>query len=248
MPAYGDMNPALSGLIKSQYIKIDTGVAQEAMTAGLPVFSYPGSDNKIWKLKADVSRLVFSVDLSASNSTVTTVNGVNTAGIVFATSHLNTMNLIVNAIKGLAGVEAVLDNTDATNRTILIRTKGVTSTASAVVSGGTAVTVTPTNGLNGQVFRGVTALQHLVPSTTGGSGTFVQYDAVPVARGGEIWADAVVGLLANARALVNTTTGTFGPTGIDVGVRCDIARNSDGIAAVTIDDSGIFPTTFADRF
>lgn len=246
MTAYNDMNPGVAGLIQSRAPKVSTGIAQESMTAGLPVFSYTGSGDKVWKLKADVSSLLLSADLSASNSTVITVNGVASAAVVYATSHTATMDAIVNAVKAIPGVEAVRDSSNA--RTILIRTKGLTATASGVVSGGSAVTVTPTNGLFGQVFRGILALEHVVPTTQGGSATFVQYDAVPVAASCEMWVQAAAGVDSNEKAYVDAATGAFAASGQDVGVRCKISRNSNGVALVAVDDSGILPLTYADRF
>lgn len=246
MTAYNDMNPGVAGLIQSRAPKVASGIAQESMTAGLPVFGYTGSGERVWKLKADVSSLLLSADLSASNSTVITVNGVASAAVVYATSHTATMDAIVNAVKAIPGVEAVRDS--GNTRTILIRTKGLTATASGVVSGGSAVTVTPTNGLFGQVFKGILALEHVVPATLGGSATFVQYDAVPVVTAADIWAQAAAGVDSNDKAFVDVSTGAFAASGQDVGVRCKISRNSDGVALVAVDDSGLLPLTYADRF
>lgn len=247
MSAYGDLNPAVAGLIQSRAPKVASGIAQESMTPGLPVFGYAGSGEKVWKLKADVSSILFSADLSASNSTVITVNGVASAAVVYATSHTATMDAIVNAIKALAGVEAVRDSSNA--RTILIRTKGATATASGTVTGGSAVTVTPTNGLFGQVFKGVLSSgSAMVPSTTGGSGSYAQYEAVPVVTAADIWVQAATGVDSNEKAYVDASTGAFAASGQDVGARCKISRNSDGVALVAIDDSGLAPLTYADRF
>lgn len=247
MSAYGDLNPAVAGLIQSRAPKVASGIAQESMTPGLPVFGYTGSGEKVWKLKADVSSILFSADLSASNSTVITVNGVASAAVVYATSHTATMDAIVNAIKALAGVEAVRDSSNA--RTILIRTKGATATASGTVTGGSAVTVTPTNGLFGQVFKGVLSSgSAMVPSTTGGSGSYAQYEAVPVVTAADIWVQAAAGVDSNEKAYVDVSTGAFAASGQDVGARCKISRNSDGVALVAIDDSGLAPLTYADRF
>lgn len=247
MGAYSDMNPGVAGLIRTQYPKIDTGIVQETMTPGTPVFGYTGSDKKIWKLKADVSKLVFSVDLSASNSTVVTVNSVAAAAVVYATSHAATMTAIINAIKALAGVEAVLDSTDSNGRTILIRTKGTTATASGAVTGGSAVTVTPTNGLFGQKFLGVLAKGDCVPSSVGGSGSFVQYGAAPVVYDADIWAQAGSGVDSMEKAFVSSSTGVFDASGQDVGATCIVSRNSDGIAVVRVPSAPV-SLTYADRF
>lgn len=247
MSAYADMNPGVAGLIVTQYPKIDTGIVQEAMTPGMPVFGYTGSDNKVWKLKADVSKLVFSGDLGTSNSTVITVNGVASAAVVYATSHAATIAAVVNAIKSLTGVEAVLDSDDTNSRTILVRTKGATSTASGAVTGGSAVTVTPTNGFYGQVFRGILANQKLVPTTVGGSASFAQYDAAPVVYDADIWAQAASGVDSNEKAFVSVSTSVFATSGVDVGVRTVVSRNSDGVGVVRVPSAPV-ATTYADRF
>lgn len=247
MGAYADMNPGVAGLIMTQYPKIDTGIVQETMTPGTPVFGYTGSDKKIWKLKADVSKLVFSGDLGASNSTIITVNGVASAAVGYGTSHAATIAAIVNAAKALTGVEAVLDSTDTNSRTILVRTKGATSVATGAVTGGSAVTVASTDGLFGQKFLGILAKGDQVPTTQGGSGNFVQYDAAPVVYDAEIWAQAAAGLDSMEKAYVSSSTGVFASSGQDVGVSCIVSRNSDGVAVVRV-PSAPYPLTYADRF
>lgn len=247
MSEYGDMNPGAAGQIITQYPKIDTGIVQETMTPGMPAFGYTGSDKKIWKLKADVSKLVFSADLSASNSTVVTVNSVAASAVVYATSHAATIAAVVNAIKALAGVEAVLDSTDVNSRTILIRTKGLTITASGAVTGGSAVTVTPTNGLFGQKFLGILAKGDQVPLTQGGAGNFVQYYPAPVVYDADIWAQAASGVDSMEKAYVDVATGVFASSGQDVGVSCIVSRNSDGVAVVRSPSAPV-SLTYADRF
>lgn len=247
MGAYSDMNPGVAGLIMTQYPKIDSGIVQESMTPGTPVFGYTGSDKKVWKLKADVSKLVFSGDLGASNSTVITVNGVAAAAVVYGTSHAATMTAIINAIKALTGVEAVLDSTDSNGRTILVRTKGLTITASGAVTGGSAVTVAATNGLFGQKFLGILAKGDCVPTTQGGSGAFAQYDAAPVVYGAEIWAQAGAGVDSMEKAYVSSSTGVFDASGQDVGVSCIVSRNTDGVAVVRVPSAPV-SLTYADRF
>ena len=256
MAAYNDMDKGVAGLIVGMYPKTDTGIVQESMTAGTPVFGYANSDNKVWKLKADVSKLVLSADLSASNSTVITVNSVASGAVVYATSHAATVAAVVNAIKAIPvsasnpyGVEAVLDTTDATSRTILIRTKGATITASGAVTGGSGVTVTPTNGLFGQVFKGVVSKHDAVPTTTGGSASFVQYDAVSLAYDTDIWAQAGAGVDSNEKAYVSVSTGLFSATitDQDVSARCVVSRDSTGVALIRIPTNPV-ALGYADRF
>ncbi len=253
MSAYGDMNQGVAGLVQGTLgltPKTKTGCVQETMTAGTPVFGYPNSGDKVWKLKADVSKLVLGSDLSASNSTVITVNGVATTAVVYATSHAATIAAVVDAIKALAGVEAVLDTTDVNSRTILIRTKGATATASGAVTGGSAVTITPTNGLFGQVFQGVIALGHTVPTTLGGSASYVAGDSACVAYATEIWAQAGAGVDSNEKAFVSVSTGVFSATTTDqdVGVRVKVSRDAaSGVALVYLPSMPV-ALTYADRF
>jgi len=251
MGAYNDMAPGVAGLLVSSEKEVDTGIAQEAMTPGVPVFSYNGQGNKVWKYKSDVTKLVFSGDLGASNSTVITINGTAATAVVYATSHAATMAAILVQIKAvtIGGylVDAVLDTADTNNRTILVRTKGVACVASGAVTGGSAVTITATTGLVGSVFRGIVALQHGVPTTIGGSASFAQYDAIPVAYSTDIWAQAGSGS-ANAKAYIDTTTGLFtGTAGLDAGCRFLGDRNSDGVALVRTPEQ-IQPLTYGDRF
>jgi hypothetical protein len=253
MAAYGDMNPGVAGLLQGTLgltPKTDTGIVQEAIVAGTPVFGYPNSGNKVWKLKADVSKILFSADLGASNSTVVTVNGVASAAVVYATSHAATMTAIINAIKAIAGVEAVLDSTEGTGRTIIIRTKGATSTVAGAVTGGSAVTVTPTNGLFGQVFKGVIALGHMVPTSVGGTATFAQYDPCALAYGTDIWGIAGAGVDSNEKAYVSVSTGVFSATTTDqdVGCRAVISRDAaSGTALIRVPATPV-ALTYADRF
>lgn len=247
MTAYNDMSPGVAGLIVTQHPKIDTGIAQESMTPGTPVFGYTGSGNKVWKLKADVSKLVFSGDLGASNSTVITVNSVAAASVTYGTSHAATMTAIIAAVNALTGVECVLDTTDSNSRTLLIRTKGATATASGAVTGGSAVTITPTNGLFGQKFRGILALGHTVPTSVGGSGSFVQYDPVPVVYDADIWAQAASGVDSQEKAYVSSSTGVLATSGQDAGIVCIDSRNSDGVAVVRVPSAPV-SLTYADRF
>ena len=70
MSAYGDLNPGVAGLIVTQYPKIDSGIVQEAMTPGTPVFGYANFGNKVWKLKADVSMTQLSEELATTENRI----------------------------------------------------------------------------------------------------------------------------------------------------------------------------------
>ena len=150
MGAYGFPDTALLGLVQSNHEEVESIPAGTAtIKPGDLVFTYQG-ENLAYPYFADVTKLVFSGDIGASNSTVVTVNGVAAPAVVYGTSHLATITAIVAGLQGLAvtgtTVKAVLDSSDSNNRTILVLTKGATSVASAVVTGGSAVTVAATTG------------------------------------------------------------------------------------------------------
>ena len=252
MGAYGFPDSALLGLVQSNeedLAGIPAGVS--TLKPGDLVFSYKG-DNVAWPYFADVTKLALDGDLSASNSTVITVNGTATSAVVYATSHAATMTAIINAINGLTitgvtAVKAVLDSSDANGRTILVLTKGATCTASGAVTGGTARTVTATTGLVGSLFRGVVKYATRVPTTVGGSGTIALGEEVPTLRICDVYAASASGLVRGAQAFV-TTAGVFGTTGTDVGVRAVEDYDSTGPATKVRLPSLPAPMQYGDRF
>lgn len=247
MGAYGFPDSALLGLVQSNeedLAGIPAGVS--TLKPGDLVFSYKG-DNVAWPYFADVTKLALDGDLSASNSTVITVNGTATSAVVYATSHAATMTAIINAINGLAitgvaAVKAVLDSSDTNGRTILVLTKGATCTASGAVTGGSARTVTATTGLVGSLFRGVVKYATRVPTTVGGSG-----EDVPTLRMCDVYAASASGLVRGAQAFV-TTAGVFGTGGTDVGVRAVEDYDSTGPATKVRLPSLPAPMQYGDRF
>lgn len=252
MGAYGFPDSALLGLVQSNeedVAGIPAGVS--TLKPGDLVFSYKG-DNVAYPFYADVTKLALDGDLSASNSTVITVNGTAASAVVYATSHAATMTAIINAINGLtisgvAAVKAVLDSSDSNGRTILVLTKGATCTASGAVTGGTARTVTATTGLVGSMFRGVVKYASNVPNTVGGTGTIAIGQEVPVLRLCDVYAASASGLVRNAQALI-TSAGVFGTTGTDVGVRAVEAYDSTGPATKVRLPILPAPMQYGDRF
>ena len=255
---YGVFQEGLAGQIASNDNTFDTYRVSEAFTAGYPLFSY--KDNAVitgarraYVYHMDTAKIVLSTALITANSVIVTVNGVASAAVVYATSAVATMNAILTAIKAIPvstanpnGVEAILDSTDTNNLTVLIRTQGVGNTSSwATTLGGSQPTNTVTYA-SGQVFIGIACLQPLVPTTIGGTGGYVVGDTVSVCVDGEIWAEAVTASYGQGKALIDASTGKFGPTGEDSGVRF---RDSvvSGLAKVRI-TSTPFAMTYGDRF
>jgi hypothetical protein len=251
MAAYGFPDSALLGLVQSNeedVASIPAGTS--TLKPGDLVFSYRG-DNVAYPYFADVTKLVLDGDLSASNSTVITVNGIAATAVVYATSHAATMTAIINGITGLAvagtTVKAVLDSSDANGRTILVLTKGATCVASGAVTGGSARTVTATTGLSGSMFRGVVKYATRVPTTIGGQGVILTGLDVPVVRMADIYAASASGLVKSAIAYI-TTAGVFGTSGTDVGVRAVDDYDSTGPATKVRLPILPAPMAYGDRF
>lgn len=237
MPAYGTQDPAFAGLKIGFDNNTETLLAAEAIAFGVPLFGYVGDAVKAYNYALDVNKLVFSADLITSNKVNGSVNGVAYAEVTFASTHAATMTALINAMKAISGVEAVLDSTDTNGRTILVRTKGADCTVTATVTAGsTQATATITTG-NGQVFVGIAQHTQKTP------GSYEIQDAVNVLAVGQVWAKASAAT-ANGIAYV-TTAGIFGSSGIDVGCVFRSALSTD-IAIVEVRDRNAL--TYAARF
>ena len=218
MAAYGDMERAHAGMTDPFGGYVETRRAAEQIDFGLGVFGYVGDEVNAYGYKADVSKIVYSTDFVASNSTIVTVNGVDSAAIVYATSHLATITALVAAVDALAGVECVLDTADTNNLTILIRTKGVAAVATSATTGGAGQPTTVITTGSGQVFFGVARHTNKEdPYYKAGEAMNV------VAKDGRIYGLLSTSGAANDVAYI-AADGTFANAGIDVG--CKFQTNS----------------------
>ena len=139
MPEYNDIDNARAGLLYGLDNQIEGGWASQPVAGiefGRPVFGYAGDSVKLYDFKNDVGKIVFDVDFVTGNSIIITVNTVPTAAVPFNADHDTTMDDVLNAINALTDVEAVLDSTDANNRTFYILQKGVTAVVLEAVTGG----------------------------------------------------------------------------------------------------------------
>lgn len=217
MGAYDEMDRGIAGLKMGVDSRVESRAAQEDIAFGLPVFSYIGDDDKCWSFKNDVGKLVFDGDFVTSNVITITVNGVDAADVTFATDHDTTADLVVAAVAALTGVECVLDSTDATNRTFLIRVKGETALVAEAITGGAGqVTGTITYG-SGQIFVGVSMHTHKEPKNATVGALYEQYDPVNVMVDG--WIMGEIGAAVNSSTVpyvitaVGSTLGQFGAAG-----------------------------------
>lgn len=215
MSAYDYIDQASAGLLYGLDNNVEGGWAckpSAGIEFGYPVFGYAGDGKDLYSFKKDVGKIVFDADFVASNSIVITVNGVDTAAVVFDTDHDTTMNLVLAAINALTGVEAVLDATDTDNRTFYILVKGETAVVSEAVTGGAGQASGTITYTTGQIFIGM-AIQ-----TQNSPGLYEQYDAVNVLVRGYCWADCGTAAQSNLVSYV-ADTGKVANAGVEIGAR-----------------------------
>ena len=129
----------LGALADSRYKHTDSRIASEAVKAGRFVMKVPGTDNQVRQTQANYNTLTASTDLSASNSTVVTINGVASTAVVYGSSHAATMAALVTMLLTNAEVARCwLDTTD--NKIVHVVTFDAVATISAATTGGSAVT------------------------------------------------------------------------------------------------------------
>lgn len=129
----------------------------EAIPAGIGVFKPFNLDYKIMLPRNDTGSIALSADLITGNTVNATVNGVAITPVVYATSHLATMQAVANAIAAIPSVQSATVG-GANNRTITVISNIGTATAVTVftVTGGASqATATITNSQQG-IFFGVT--------------------------------------------------------------------------------------------
>lgn len=145
------------------------------------------------------NKLAFSANLVAANTidgsiTMTTINSDNVSittttpipQVTFATSHLNTMNLLIAAIQTISpSLTATLDTTDTNNRTIYVTSSdGSVVQLSALVVGAGASQATVSYNFQG-FLKGIAVWTNRQPDTYGVS-QYVATDVVGVITQGRV--------------------------------------------------------------
>ena len=234
---YQDMGTALAGLgIAPATARIDSFTATEDIEFGYPVFSYPG-EKKAYAYHLDTASLVFDADFVTSNTIDITVNGEAMGQVTFTTDHDTTAGLVVDGLNAMTGVEAVLDTGDVTNRTFLIRSKGVTSVVSAtVLLGESQATGTPSYE-SAQIFVGM-CLRTMMPSS--GTAKYILTEEVNVLERGKLWAECDKAVNANTDVAVasNGKVTDAGALSIDCKFRGTIA--STGLVELEVNGQSEF--------
>lgn len=129
----------------------------EAIAPALGVMKPLNLDYKIMLPRNDTASSVFSADLITGNTVNATVNGVAITPVVYATSHLATMQAVANAIAAIPSVSSATVG-GVNNRTITIISNVGTATAVTVftVTGGASQATVATTASQSGTFFGVT--------------------------------------------------------------------------------------------
>lgn len=194
MADYGNIDTAMAGMIAEGIEgkrSIKDGVVQDSngIQFGAPVMAYLGDVNKeVYPMILDTAKVVFDADFDGTDALSITVNGVESATVTYATSHANTMNLLVAALQALTGVTVYeADATeDANNRTLYIRTKGATCTVSVTEKVATIPGSTITYETD-QVFLGI-AMHTQKNLSTANTALYEQYEMANILEYGTIYA------------------------------------------------------------
>jgi hypothetical protein len=198
MAEYGLIDQAFAGM-KAQHYQfaeiLASACAKQVINFGEPVFSYIGEKEKLYNYKLDTAKVVLDSDFAGGDIVTFTVNGQTTGNITYTTSHDNTMDLAIAAIRALTitdsvlgsvAVNAALDPNDSNNRTIFVRTVGLDNTTTMADIGGTPPAETITTQSD-QVFRGMA--RHKVKYTNLATNTnrYELLDTVSIVEEGFYW-------------------------------------------------------------
>lgn len=239
---YQDMGSALAGLsIGPCTARIDSLTAAQDIEFGYPVFSYAGS-KLAYPYLADTAKVVFSGDFVTSNTVIVTVNSVASATVTFASNTLTTMNLVVDALNAMTGVEAFRDTTDGTNRTVYIRTIGAAITVATTVALGASQATSTKTYSSAQVFVGL-ALRTMMPSA--GTAKYLAKDEVNVLERGKLWAETSTSAVSNVAAYVGST-GKLANAG--TAINCVFRGNRTGAGLVEVEVNGQTAFTNSNSF
>lgn len=171
-------------------------ICAENIYAARGVCKAPGQDYVVTLPRINQSVNVFSADLITGNTINATVNGIAITPVVFATSHLATMNAIAAEIAALPNIASAVVG-GANNRTITVMSDNGTSiavTGFLVTGGASQATVVTTDSAFGQffgvsmyVYNKMNAWDPTNDPTLGGQLPYYRGDPMPVLTHGRIY-------------------------------------------------------------
>ena len=236
---YDTLEQAMAGLIAEgiegkRSIKSRANQDANGINFGAPAMGYIGDEVECYPMILDTAKIVFDGDFGATDAVSFTINGATSATVTYATSHANTMDLIVAALAAMTGVDVYeADATeDSDNRTLYVRTKGVTCACTMADEGGTPPAETITSETD-QIFLGIAAYSAKNLSTAG-SAMYERYEDVNILEYGNIWALAVADIEALQALYMNVTAGSdLGKQTATAGKTVATVAKSDDITVQT---------------
>lgn len=161
----------------------------DAIPMGVGVAKVIGADYQVRLPHQDIVAVTLSAPLSAGNSTVVNLNGLNLSAVVYATSNAATLTALAQLIEAQPFVSTAVSN--GTDTITITADQGYAVSATFTTTGGSAVTWTYAYS-NDSVFYGVSIYiqnrQNLLgPNGSAGGSPYFPGDAVPVLTRGRIW-------------------------------------------------------------
>ena len=238
MAEYGTMEKGVAGLLYGLNRDVFSRSAVGEVEFGKAVMAPLGASDTGSSAKSETAKVVFSADLVTGNKINIVVNGTVIPEVVFATSHLATMNLIIDAIVN-QGYEATLNSNVANNRELLVRTNGAVAVVTVVITEGGSQATTTITGITTAVFVGVSIFSQKE------KGLYEASESISVLEEGMIYVQATGGVEANAKAFLDVATGNFASSG-DLEVGRFKTNGTDELVVLSVD--GLIESALAEQF
>jgi hypothetical protein len=187
MNKYGDLEKAIAGQKQGLQDETETFIAGEKLSPGDAAFALVGGDDVAYKAHVNGVKLTASAALAAGNVVTVTINGNGIAPVSYQDSVRNTFQKIVDAINlndEIRELEISAFLLEGEDNSFRLGGPGITITAAAVVTGGTAQPTFTAAASTSAIFAGV--IRHMELSYKEGTGFYPQGSAVNVMTRGKI--------------------------------------------------------------
>lgn len=198
---YSDYDKALAGMKYGLESDVSTAAAKAVIQFGEPVLRAVGDEVGGYPL--DKIRVTLSADLVASNAIVPKILGLTLATITFANSHAATFAALVTALDAVDGVDIVAS--DATARTIDIRTTGKATGFGLTITGGASQPAVGIALASDRVLGGVALRVQKARTSDVLGARYEVTDPVNVMTAGGLWVETDAAVNAFAPAYLTTS-------------------------------------------
>lgn len=209
MGAYGNLDPAIAGLVNGLDHDVETGIAGEEIPFGEPVFGHPGVAEVVYGAHQDEATMTLDADLIADNVITTTVNSIVVA-TTYAAAHATTMTAHIAALNAKAELIAlgISFAAGSTNRKIVAHSKGLDVTMASVVTLGNSQAGATTAYTTWAKFLGIAMFSQKSTVAAGaGSNSYAVKESVNILCRGRIFVKCASSMLEKAAAYAVYVTG-----------------------------------------